>query len=157
MKKHPLVAALFLFSLLGLADSGYLAESSLTGTPLTCSIGAVSELSGCNIVAQSHYSHLFGIPLGVYGVLFYTLLLIATFLLLTVPTRRAHMVLVALATIGLIASAVFVWIQVELIKALCIYCLASAVIALFNFVISFWLWKRFAPPKEVPVAVASAV
>jgi uncharacterized membrane protein len=156
MKKHPLVALLIFFALLGIADSAYLAESALTHTPLTCNIGSVSELSGCNIVAQSQYSHLFGIPLGVYGVVFYLLVFLVSCLLLAVSTRRAHAMLVVLGVVGFVASLVFVAIQVFLIKALCIYCLASAVIAFFTFLLAFVLWKQFAPPKAAPVAAPIA-
>lgn len=148
MTKHPLVAALLVLSFLGIADSWYLASSALTGSPLVCTING---LSGCNIVEQSVYSHLFGIPLGLYGVVFYGLMFIVAALLLTLSSRRAHLLLVIFGGVGLIASLVFVGIQVFIIKALCIYCLASAVIAFFVFLISFWLWKRFAPPNVVTI------
>lgn len=148
MTKHPLVAALLTLSFLGIADSWYLAHSALTGSPLACSING---LSGCNVVAQSVYSHLFGIPLGVYGLAFYGLMFIISALLLLLSSRLAHLLLVIFGTIGFVASAIFLGIQFFLIKALCIYCLASAGIALLVFILSFWLWKRFTPPSVVTI------
>ncbi len=148
MTKHPLILALLVLSFLGIADSWYLAESALTGSPLVCTING---LSGCNVVAQSVYSHLFGIPLGVYGVVFYGLKFIIAALLLLLSSRRAHFLLVIFGAIGLIASIIFMGIQIFLIKALCVYCLASAAIALLVFLLSFWLWKRFSPPNVVAI------
>jgi uncharacterized membrane protein len=148
MTKHPLVALLALLSFLGIADSWYLAQSALTGSPLACNING---LSGCNVVEQSVYSHLFGIPLGVYGVVFYGLMFVISILLLVLSSRFAHLLLVIFGAIGIIASAIFMYIQIFIIKALCVYCLTSAVIALIVFVLSFWLWKSFAPPPVVTV------
>ena len=71
MHKNFLIGGLLVLSFLGIADSTYLSYTALTGSSLACSI---KGLDGCNVVAQSIYSHLFGIPLGVYGVIFYVLL-----------------------------------------------------------------------------------
>jgi uncharacterized membrane protein len=148
MKQKALVVPLLIITLLGLADSWYLAEKALTGGTLTCNI---SGLEGCNVVAQSVYSHLFGIPLGVYGVVFYGVVFILSALLLIEPKRFIHSTLAVLGTIGLLASIVFLGIQFFLIKALCVYCLGSAVVSLLVFVVTVWLWKRSASaPVSIP-------
>jgi uncharacterized membrane protein len=142
MKRHSLVMPLLVLSFLGLCDSWYLAEKALTGGTLTCNI---SGLEGCNVVAQSMYSHLSGIPLGVYGVVFYGVVFILGALLLIEPRRFIHTTLAFLGGLGLVASIIFLWIQFFLIKALCIYCLGSAAVSLFVFVLTLWLWRRSSP------------
>ena len=146
MHKNFLIFGLLLLSLLGISDSAYLSYKALTGGALSCTI---KGLEGCNVVAQSVYSHLFGIPLGVYGVVFYTTVFILTVLVLMVPIRFAHDALAGLGILGLIASIFFIGIQVFLIKALCVYCLASAAISFFACVLAVLLWHRFTVTKKL--------
>src|SRR5665213_1463326 len=100
--------ALLVLSFVGLADAAYLAQSELAGTPLLCNLGG---LEGCNVVAQSAYSHLFGIPLGVYGVIFYVIIFILSALLFVEPKRYVHNTLAILGVLGLVASIIFLGIQ----------------------------------------------
>ncbi len=146
--------AILLCSVLGIADSWYLAQSALTDTPLVCGI---ENLDGCNVVAQSVYSHLFGIPLGVYGVVFYALLIVVSAIAIAKPRAWVPAALVALGAIGLVASIIFEAIQIFLIKAICIYCLGSAILSALVFVFALLLWKRLRTPTplSVPAAVVS--
>ena len=43
---------------------------------------------------------------------------------------------------GVVASVVFVVVQLMLIKAICIYCFVSAGIAFLLFAVAYRLWKR---------------
>lgn len=126
--KRAGVVLILLFAFAGLADSVYLLQHETTGTPLICSI---QNLTGCNIVAQSPYSNLFGVPLAEYGVLFYIIVFATAALELVLFDRLLRRVLQVLASVGVLASLYFVLIQVFVINALCIYCLGSALLALF--------------------------
>ncbi len=126
MKRWGVLLILFL-AFCGLADSAYVAQHEATNTPLICNIGS---LTGCNVVAQSPYSKLFGIPLAEYGILFYALLFVLAALELAVYDRLLRRVLQAGALFGIVASIYFVFLQVFVIGALCVYCLGSAVIML---------------------------
>ena len=147
MIRHLLSACLILFAILGFADSWYLAHAALTNSALVCNIAG---LDGCNVVAQSAYSHLFGIPNGVYGLVFYGLIFILGVLLYIVPKRLVYRLVAILGTIGLVASIVFLSLQFFVIKALCVYCLGSAVISLVVFIVSIWLLIHHAPKHIVP-------
>lgn len=127
MSRKTLLVLLIVLATLGLADSIYLASKAATNTPLFCDIGA--GLDGCNIVAQSPYSQIYGIPLAYLGVVFYSLLLIASVVALGKNHRIVHRALLAVAALGALFSAVFLYIQFALIQALCIYCIASAAFA----------------------------
>ncbi|MDP2816213.1 MAG: vitamin K epoxide reductase family protein [Rectinemataceae bacterium] len=149
MTRSLLIVLILILSFIGIADSWYLYQSAITDSALSCDLG--SGLDGCNIVAQSAYSRLFGIPLGLYGVGFFALTFILAASLSVVSTRRLYQVLLTVSVFGVVASAVFVFIQFALIKALCIYCIASAGIAVLIFGLSWTLWKRFLPVKLVTV------
>jgi len=139
MKTTTVLALLIALSLIGVADSWYLAESAATDTPLICGPGM---LEGCNAVAQSPYSKLFGIPLGVYGVLFYSLVLIVSAAMLFFKQQALSFYLLIITFVGGVASVVFLFIQFFLIQALCIYCLISAGVSFALFGLSYVLFSR---------------
>lgn len=124
MSKNLLFAALIALSLIGLADSWYLASSAATQTPLVCDIGA--GLDGCNQVAESPYSRVFGIPLADFGLLFYGTALLASLLAWKVSSVWTRRVLLSVTFVGAAASVYFVTLQIFIIKAYCVYCLISA-------------------------------
>ena len=127
------VAFILVLSLLGLADSAYLAQHEASGTPLLCNI---QNLSGCNTVAASQYSRLFDIPLAEYGVLFFSILFVLAALELVIFDRLLRRVLQGVSLVGVIASLYFILIQAFVIQAFCIYCLVSALITLFIFILA---------------------
>ncbi len=143
MKRSTLISLLIALTVLGLVDAWYLANTALTGGELVCDINGLND---CNVVAQSPYAHFFGIPLGVYGVVFYGLFLLVTFLTLIRPSRGLDRIIAALSVVGVLASAYFVYVQLALIDALCIYCLASAAIAVLLAVVAYGLIRGNSPP-----------
>ena len=130
MKRIGVVIILIL-AFCGLSDSIYLAQHEATNTPLLCNVG---NLSGCNVVASSQYAHLFGISLAEYGVIFYAFVFVIAALELVVFDRLLRRVLQAASLIGLIASLYLTFIEFFVLRALCVYCLASASVALFIFI-----------------------
>ena len=128
--KRAGVVLILLLAFGGIADAAYLAQHEASGEPLLCNI---EYLSGCNTVAQSPYSHLFGIPLAEYGILFYGVIFVLAALELVVFDRLLRRLLQGAALLGVLASLVFTLIQIFLIGALCVYCLASALITLLIF------------------------
>lgn len=131
-----------ILSCIGLADALYLSDMALTGSELTCTI---TGLDGCNVVAQSAYSQFLGVPLALYGVVFYSLLLLTLGVSFYVKrSSMKHLVfLVALA--GVLFSTYFMYLQFFVIKALCIYCLGSAFVA-YILAILTWLGTRTPQP-----------
>jgi uncharacterized membrane protein len=132
MKRIGVVVILAL-AFCGLANSAYLAEHEVDGAPLICNI---QSLDGCNVVANSSYSRLFGIPLAEYGVFFYGTLFVLAALELVLFDQLLRRLLQAGAFLGVVASLYFTSVQVFLIKAFCIYCFASAVIALLILIVA---------------------
>ncbi len=120
----------------GLADAAYVAQHEADGVPLLCNI---NNLSGCNTVAASPYSHLFGVPLAEYGILFYGIIFVLAALELIVFDRLLRRAIQGASLVGLVASIIFLLIQIFIIGALCVYCVASALIAFLIFVLASFI------------------
>jgi len=127
------LGVIILLALLGIIDAGYLAQAAITNTELLCGI---STLDGCNIVAQSEYSRLLGIPLAFYGLAFYVGVLVLAAVALFVRHRALMHVLVFVGGLGFLVSLYFLYLQIFQINALCIYCLASFVLSTLIFVLA---------------------
>lgn len=147
MAKRIATWAILVLAFFGLADSAYLAKSEMNGSSLLCDI---NSLTGCNIVAQSEYSQLFGIPLAELGLLFFAALFAVAAFEIVVLHRLARRVIQGFAAVGLLMSAYFVVIQIFVIKALCIYCILSAGIVLLIFLLSFLLEPVRTSPSQSP-------
>jgi len=135
MKRLGVVCILIL-AFCGLANSLYLAQHEESGVPLQCDIG---NLDGCNVVAASEYAQVFGVPLAEYGVVFYGILFILAAVELVLFNRLLRRALQVLAVVGVLFSLYFTVLQVFVINALCIYCLASAFIAFLTLVFASYI------------------
>jgi uncharacterized membrane protein len=128
---------------LGLIDALYLSDMALTGSELTCTI---TGLDGCNVVAQSAYSQFLGLPLAVYGVMFYSLLLLAIIVSLYRVSTGMRRLVFMIALAGAFFSTYFMYLQFFVIKALCIYCMGSAFIA---YILAILTWLAIRAHTEV--------
>ncbi len=138
------VVLILVCAFLGLADSVYLTQNEVAGTPLLCNI---QHLTGCNIVAQSAYSYMFGVPTAEYGLIFYGLLFVLAAVELAVFNWLLRRVLQVMAIGGVTFSLYSVLLQFFVIHALCIYCLASAVLALLVFIFACFI-EPLPPPQR---------
>ncbi|MFI5260719.1 MAG: vitamin K epoxide reductase family protein [Candidatus Paceibacteria bacterium] len=135
MKRIGVILILVL-AFAGLSDSAYLTQHEISGTPLLCNI---QNLSGCNVVAASPFSHLFGIPLAEFGLLFYGILFVLAALELVFFDQLLRRIMQTVSALGLLASIYFTSEQIFFIGAFCIYCLASALITLLVFVLASFI------------------
>ncbi len=143
MTKKLALTLVIILAFLGIADAWYLTQSALSDVPLICD---VNGMDGCNIVAQSPYSRLAGVPIALYGVFFFSLVFVLAALALWMPRRTFVRALAALGVLGLIASVIFLGIQFFLIKAMCLYCIASALIAFLICVLTVMLARQNREP-----------
>jgi len=132
--KRQLLKGIFILAILGLADALYLLSKSLMGDPLSCLI-----LDGCNIVAASEYSRIFGIPLSAFGVAFYLATLILAYGYWHAPKVIISQALLAVTGAGILSSGYFMYLQMYVIKAYCVYCIFSAIISALLFVLAIIL------------------
>jgi uncharacterized membrane protein len=146
--KRACVVVILILAFFGLADSIYLAQHALNGTPLLCTIQSFSD---CNTVVTSSYSRIFGIPIAELGVLFYSIMFVLAALELVMYDQFLRRVLQAFSLVGILASLYFMFVQTFVIRAFCVYCLASAFIALLIFIFASMIEpikRRTAPPAD---------
>lgn len=127
-----LIGSIIALSLFGFADATFLFAKRIAGAPIPCVLG----FTGCDEVAKSPYSVLFGIPLSLYGMVFY--LTIGALALLYADMKKLLFakLLLGAALLGFSMSLYFLYIQGFVIKAFCIYCVISACISAVLFVLA---------------------
>ena len=130
MKMKSTISAPYLmlvFALVGVAIAFYDSHAIYTGRLLWCP----PPIDGCNIVLQSPYGRIYGVPIGYFGFLFYLIMFAIAALLAFDPFSRGLRVGALLYTaIGVASSILFMFIDLTLIHAFCIYCAISAVLTL---------------------------
>ena len=133
---HPgLILAVL--DLIGLAIASYLAIVEVGGGVPVC-----GPLHGCETVAQSEYSRIGGVPVAVYGVALSLVLLV-----LAVAWWRTNLYGLLLAHYGLSLAGVifevyFLYIQIAVIRAVCVWCTSYGLTLVLRFVIALAVWLR---------------
>jgi uncharacterized membrane protein len=109
-----------LIALIGLGVAIYITIADSGGGHPLCVAGG----SGCQTVANSSYSHLFGVNVAVFGIAGYLGLLGAAF----VPGDAGRFAGLLFALVGFGFSAYLTYLELFVIDAICQWCVASAVL-----------------------------
>lgn len=131
---------------LGIYVSGYLVTKRFTGGSLAC-----TRWAQCDVVNNSVYSQLYGVPVSVIGLAGYLLLLALALAALGTAGRTQHRILLLslpLSLGGVGFSAYLTYLEIYVIEALCAWCVASAVIITLLFVISGLAAWRSSPAQD---------
>lgn len=131
------IFALLILSLIGFSDSSYLTFKHYQGEIPPCSI-----LEGCEVVTTSEYSIVGGVPVALLGALFYLSVFLFTFLYFDSQNPKFLVLAALLTPFGFIASVLFVYIQLFVLGAICVYCMGSAVTSTLLFVGGLLILKR---------------
>ena len=136
MTKRMIIAAL---ALGGVGLSTYLAMYKLgyIGT-LACGAG------GCETVQMSKWATLMGLPVAVWGLLYYVALFVAAFLGTTerlVDSPWISHALLALTSWGVAFSVWLTYLELYVIHAICRFCVVSAILVTVLFVMSVLEWR----------------
>ena len=129
----PLRFAIPILSLIGLGVAGYLAYVEIANVSAVC--GPVGD---CNAVQSSSYARLFGIPVGVIGLLGYGVMLAAWLWGIRKNWLAEQMPLVTFcaALFSVLFSTYLTVIEIFVLRAVCIWCLTSAILVALILVIS---------------------
>ena len=124
MSEHTARSLLAVAALAGLAIASYLTVVHYQGGVPVCAT------NGCEIVQQSRYAELLGVPVALLGTLTFAAMLVSAAL-------RRQVVVVSAATLALAAvlfAGYLVYVQLVVLDAVCLWCVASdaltAVVAL---------------------------
>jgi len=136
-----LVVIIFIVAAIGFLDAAYLTGNALRGIIPPCTI------DGCETVLTSQYAKFFGIPVSLFGALFYLAVLFTAYTFLTAGDTKALRALRILTTIIFLASLGFVYLQLFVIHAICIYCMISVGSSTALFVLSWFLPRKGIDPS----------
>ena len=133
---HPglILAAL---DLIGLFIAGYLAVVEVGGGVPVC-----GPLKGCETVAQSEYSRIAGIPVAVYGVVLSLTLLTLALAWWRTNFRGLLLLHYGLSLGGVIFEIYFIYIQIVVIRAVCVWCTSYGLSLVLRFVVALMVWLR---------------
>jgi uncharacterized membrane protein len=136
---HPgLILAVL--DVIGLGIALYLSVVELQGGVPVC-----GPIHGCEEVARSEYSRIAGIPVAVFGV---ALSLILLTLAIAWWKTDLYVLLLAhygLSLAGVIFEVYFLYLQVFVIGAVCIWCTSYGLSLIARFVIALVVWVRGSP------------
>jgi uncharacterized membrane protein len=120
-------------SVIGIAISIYMTIFKLTDNAAMC-IGN----HGCSIVNASRYSSIYGIPVALVGFGGYIAILAALFLetRLDFFKENGNLLAFGMALIGVMFSAYLTYLEFYVIKAICPFCVASAIAISLVFVLT---------------------
>lgn len=110
---------------LGLLDSIYLTWIKLANATIAC-----SNIGDCETVNSSRYSELAGIPIAALGAAAYLAILLML-LLDRKPSERSELLrlgVFGLALTGTLYSAYLTYLELVVLRAICPFCVASAII-----------------------------
>lgn len=113
---------IFILSIAGLLMGSYVLQSFLRQTGIVCLTGG-----GCEAVRKSVFSYPFGIPVPAVGVLGYTFLMVLSFLRTFKNNTGLLWGIFGMALFGICFVTWFTYMELFLIKGVCMWCAISAV------------------------------
>src|SRR3989344_7702422 len=93
----------------------------------------------CHTVIHSDYSRFFGVPVEIFGMLYYALISISYFFFIFMPSAMPLFLVNFLITLSLIAflfSVYLIAVQIFILKKGCSWCIVSAFISAFIFILT---------------------
>ncbi len=127
----------------GLADSLYLSWLKLTGSTAIC-----SDIGDCDVVNNSPYSEIGGIPVALLGAAVYLHIVIFLYAYRRSPQQVANvpMLVFGLTLVGVLYSAYLTYLEIAVIKAICPFCVVSAIIMTFMLPIVIGIFRESEMP-----------
>lgn len=139
MGVNGLNRVMFALSLAGLIVAGLLWYWHVQNADIPCTN------AGCDQVAQHPTSRLFGIPVAAYGTLFYLSFALLCAMRPSVPFSHQRLIgslMLLWGVTGFVVSVYLTYLELFVIRAICQWCVASAVIATALFVLSLVAWRQ---------------
>lgn len=128
-------------ALIGLGVAGYLAYVETQATPAVC--GPVGD---CNAVQTSSYARVLGVPVGLIGIAGYVAILAVWAWGRRAASALPATLLVLMSAFGVAFSIYLTYLELFVIRAVCMWCVSSAVLMTLLLVVSVRLAVA-RPPK----------
>lgn len=135
LPRHLKITAILfcIVSALGLLDAGYLTFKHYLGGVPPCT------LRGCEVVLTSPQSEIMGIPVALFGLLYYATVLLLSLTYIISKKEITLRYAAYFTPVGFISSVYFVYLQLFVINAICLYCMASAATSTILFVLGAYI------------------
>lgn len=140
---------LFSIGFIGFADALYLTVKHYIGSDVLCSI-----FDGCELVTTSGYSLIFNIPVALLGVIFYIIVFTLVFFTIKNSDITLLISLITVTAIGFLVSIWFVYLQLVVIGAICLYCMISALTSALLFIFSLLMLRYNKSDKTNPKEIS---
>ena len=134
--------------LAGAAYAGFVISLYLTFAHYRGYVSPCYVVHGCEEVQTSKYSVILGVPLALLGTIFFALMFYLSIGLLTGPRLLVVRAYKVLAFLGALAIIPLFLLQAVVLDAFCTYCVATEVVMLLLWVVSFLL----ASPEKAEAA-----
>ncbi|HXX61610.1 MAG TPA: vitamin K epoxide reductase family protein [Candidatus Sulfotelmatobacter sp.] len=131
------VPVMVAIALIGLAIASYLTVTKLAGGSPIC-----GPLQGCETVDASPYSTILGIPTAAFGLVYSLTLIAATLVWWRSRDRRFLLAAYALSLVGVVMEGYFVYLQVAVIHAVCVWCAGYGLTVVAGFVANIIALRR---------------
>jgi len=134
------VPVMLAISVIGLAIASYLTVTKLAGGSPIC-----GPLQGCETVDASAYSSILGIPTAAFGIAYSLAIIVATAAWWRSGDRRILLAAYAVSLAGVVVEAFFVYLQVAVIHAVCVWCAGYGLTVVAGFVANIIALRRPSP------------
>lgn len=138
---HPAII-LAALDIVGFVVAGYLSVVELAGGLPSC-----GPIKGCEQVALSEYARIGGVPVAVFGVVLSVALLALAVAWWKTDIYGLLLAHYGLSLVGVIFDGYFLYLQVFVIQAVCIWCVTYEVSLLLRFLIALTVWYRQPKPE----------
>jgi len=139
-----LVIVVLAVALIGFVDAGYLTVEHYQHVIPPCSL-----TGGCEKVLTSEFSTVLGIPVSLLGMIYYLIIAVGLFAFLESKNHEVLRVTLLLTVLGLLASAWFLFLQIFIVKAFCLYCLGSATTSTILLVFAAVIFEKYKKSIEL--------
>lgn len=129
------------YALLAIAPIGFLDASYLTIEHFLKRIPPCSITHGCEKVTTSVYSVILGVPMSLLGALYYLAVIIGLIYFLDAKKDWALKLVSGFTAVGFLFSLYLVYLQFFVIKAICQWCMLSALSSIALFIFGFLVLK----------------
>lgn len=113
--------AAFIVALAGVLDATYLTVEHVRGVIPPC-----TGFSNCEAVLTSTYATIYGIPIALFGALYYATAAVLAMIVFRTGNKMAALLLQLVVGSAFLVSVLLVGIQHFVLEAYCVYCLVSA-------------------------------
>lgn len=124
-------------SFIGFLDASYLVAKHYLGTALNCPF-----FGNCEQVTTSQYAVIGGVPVALLGAIYYLIVFILAIAYLDSENKKILYFAARFTILGFLASLWFLYLQLFVIGAICIYCVLSAITSMALFVFGLVVIKK---------------